>query len=873
MTQDKKSMFKPPRFAEWIIQRLVWTDDSLSIKEDLREEYEYIHSLEGDSRAKSWYWRHILRSIFPFLNNTIYWSITMFKNYLRIALRNFQRQKSYTVINVLGLALGMACCVLIFLFVRDELSYDRYHDRANQIYRIIKDTEVAGVRDLSVTTPPPMAEALVRDFPEVIDTVRFISALKKEIVISSSSKKFYERRFYFADQNVFDVFTFPLVNGNSKTALQEPYSIVITEEIAQKYFGTENPLGKVLTFNNSENYTITGVLKNIPSNSHFRFDFLASFATLNHYTILPLDDWGSNALYTYLYVQKNFSRLNFEKKLPTFIEKYIGQKSYLAGLHLQPLTSIHLYSHAKGEIEANSDIVYIYIFTAIALLILVLACINFINLSTARHMTRAKEVGIRKVLGAFRFQIMKQFLGESLLLSLMALPISIILVELFLPLFNSLVSKQLAIGYFTEIPFLLALLGVTALIGLASGVYPSLYLSNFQPVKIFRGTNKLKVSRSWLRNGLVLFQFAVSVLLITCTFIMNNQLNYVRKKKLGFDKEQVVVLPIKNATIRQVLLSAKNEFLQNPKIKKMTFSSDVPGQIGVNSNPFLPEGYAADNRIIINNMRVDTEFISTLELEIKEGRPFTEKFLTDKDGAFILNEAAVQKIGWDSPIGKQLTWYPGGDRYKNGVVIGVMKDFHYKSFYNEIDPLVLHIWPASFKYALVKVLPGDVTETLAFIKEKWIGFIPNFPFTYSFLDEDFDKLYKSEQRLGQIFLSFSFISIFIACLGLFGLTSFATEQRRKEVGIRKILGASIPNIVLLFSKEYIKLVMVANVIAWPIAYYMMNKWLQNFAYRINIVGGLFVLSAGFAVFIAFLTVGYLAIKSAFKNPIDSLRYE
>jgi putative ABC transport system permease protein len=797
----------------------------------------------------------------------------MFKNYLKIALRNIRRHPGFSFINITGLAIGMACCILIVLFVRDELSYDSYHAKADQIYRVIKKTETQGEMTTSISTPPPLGPALIHDFPEIVNYVRFIKPSREEILIGYKEKKFYETRFFFADQTVFDIFSFRLIKGNPGTALQEPYSILITEEMADKYFGNEDPLGKVLNFNNREDYRITGVLKNIPPNSHFRFDFLASFATLNHYFILPLDDWGSCAFSTYLLIPGRYSPEEIEKKFVGFLQSHVGEDHFLKDLHLQPLTSIHLHSHFKGEIEANGDMAYVYIYSAIALLILLIASINFINLSTARYLNRAREVGMRKVLGANRSQVIRQYLGESVFLTFIALPVSLILVELFLPVFNSLVRKELTVGYIHNFPFLLAIVAVTFIIGAVSGIYPALFLSAFQPTRIFRGMFQSGPSRSRLRSILVLAQFSISILLIACTLIINNQLNYVRNKKLGFDKEQVLVLPLKERSILYMYRSIRNELLQNPNVIKVAIASDAPGQTGVNRNPFLPEGFDKADRILIHNIRVDFDFIETMGIEIAEGRGFSPEFATDPSQAFILNEAAVKKIGWESPLGKQLEWMAGGDKYKKGVVIGVVKDFHFMSLHREIEPLVLHIWPRSYSNILIRIRPGEIRGTLAYVQKIWNRLAPNFPFVYSFLDEDFDKLYRSEERLGRIFIYFSLLSIFIASLGLIGLASYSAEQRTKEIGIRKILGASVSNIVLLLSKEFTRWALLANIIAWPLAYVIMSGWLQNFAYRAGIGLGTFLLTAILTFLIALVSVGFQSLRAALADPVKSLRYE
>jgi len=799
----------------------------------------------------------------------------LFKNYIKVAIRNLRKYKTYSFINIFGLAIGMALCLLILLFVKDELSYDRYHKKADNIYRLITEFTIKEKKSKSAITSPPMGPALANDFPEVIAYVRFIGLLEreKEVLISCQEKKFYESRLFFADQDVFNVFTFPLAKGDPRTVLKEPYSVVITEETCEKYFSDEDPLGKVITLNNKDDFRITGVLQEIPLNSHFRFDFLASFSTLNYYQLLPVDDWGSCALYTYLLFQKDYSPQELEKKLPAFIKKYMGEESFVEGLYLQPLTSIHLHSNLLYEIEANGDMAEIYMFSALAFVILLIACFNFVNLSTARHMSRAKEVGMRKVLGAYRLQIVKQYLGESVFLTFLALPAALLLVELFLPVFNNLLRKDLSVGYIDNFFFLPAVIGVTIFVGISSGIYPALFLSAFQPIKILRGAFQPGSARRLIRSILVLTQFAISITLIICTVVISSQMNYVRNKKSGFDKEHVVVLPIKERPILLQHQSIKNELLGNSKIIKVSVASDVPGRSGVNSNPFVPEGFEKTTEFFIKNMRIDYDFLETLGIKVKEGRGFSKDFATDASEAFILNEVAVEKIGWDEPLGKTLEWLPGPGRYKKGAVIGVVENFHYESLHNRIEPLVLHIWPASYHYFLIRIRPGDLKGTLAFIKEKWNELAPNFPFIYSFLDEDFDRLYKAEERLGKIFVCFAALSIFVACLGLFGLALFTAEQRTKEVGIRKVLGASAARIALLLSREFVKWVLLASAVAWPVAYFAMSRWLQNFAYRINFGIGIFLLSALMAFVIALTTVSYQAIKAALANPVEALRYE
>ena len=789
----------------------------------------------------------------------------MFKNYLTIAIRNLVRHKGYSLINIAGLAIGMACCLLIVLYVQYEFSYDRYHENVEQIYRVVDES--------GAQTPGLMAPALLDDFPPIIHATR-IKHFEKAL-ISYGNKRFYEDRVFFADPSVFEVFTFPLIKGNSKTALQAPYSMVITQEMAGKYFGEDDPIGKTITYDNKHDFTITGVLENVPQNSHFKFDFLVSFATASD--VFPnagLDKWNYwSATHTYVLLPKDYPPTELEQQFPDFVIKYLGKgwvESFQTRLHLQPLKQIHLHSNLWGEIEPNSDIKYIYLFSAIAFSILLIACINYMNLSTARYANRAREVGMRKVLGANRIQLIKQFMGESILMAFIALLLAAALMELFLPAFCSLIDRELVVNYLDNWLLLPDIIGIAMFVGIVSGSYPAFYLSAFQPLAVLRKTLQTGLARSRLRRALVVLQFVISVVLIIATIIIYGQLNYIRNRKLGFNKEQVVVLPIRDNHVRQKTESVKNELRQNPNIISATASSYIPGGMKWITS-FSWEGQRDDEDNTMGFSCIDHDFIQTFEIELVAGRDFSRDFVTDAKQAFIINEAAVKKTGWNSPIGKRVTrFYP---EFVQGSVIGVIKDFHLESLYKTIKPLVLLIDPEGFQYLSVRIRPNDIPGTLDFIKKKWTEFSPNRPFEYFFLDNYFDKLYKAEEKLGQIFGYFTFLAIFIACLGLFGLASFATEQRTKEIGIRKVLGASIVGIVLLLSKDFTKLVIVSNLIAWPIAYYAMNRWLQDFAYRINIGVGTFLLAGAIALIIALLTVGFQAVKAALANPVEALRYE
>jgi len=786
----------------------------------------------------------------------------MFKNYLKIALRNIRKHKGYSFINIAGLAIGVAACLMLFLWVQDELSYDRYHEKADQIYRVISQSEAEGQTRRFARTSAPVGPALVNDFPEIEKSVRFA---RNGFVVSYQNKRFMEQ-VYFTDPEIFDVFTFPLTKGNPKNAFKEPYSIVISEEMSRKYFSDENPLGKIITLGEQHDYRITGVFKDIPQNSHFRFHFLGLFSD---YASRHFDQWGISNYWTYILVSENFSPDEFEEKLPLFVEKYRGREAryvYKITYPLQALTRIHLHSNLRGEIGSNRSMGTIYIFSAIAVFILLIACLNYINLSTARYATRAKEVGLRKVVGATRPQLIKQFLGETFLFSFIALPLSVMLAELFLPLFNSLSGKKLAVHYFDNMFLLPGLAFIILFVGFASGIFPAFLISALKPVNSLRGMLKASSKGSGLRKTLIVSQFAVSILFLVSTFTVLSQLNYMRNRNLGLDKEHVVTLPIYDKDVLGKLDTVKNEFLQNSSVSSVSVSNFFPGNATWYQN-YRYEGMNESENPMIRWLVVDHDFIETFGIELIAGRNFSKRFPSDVDHAYILNESAVKEIGWESPVGKEL------EIMNKGPVIGVVKDFHFRPLHQKIEPAALYIYPKLFQYISVRISPTDVSRSIDFLKAKWQALVPGQTFQYSFLDEDFDNLYKAEMRLGKIFTVVTFLAIFIACLGLFGLAAFEALQRNKEMGIRKVLGASAAGIVVLLSKEFTKWVLLANIIAWPVAYYAMNRWLQNFAYRINIGPLIFLQSAVLAFIVALLTVSYQAMKVSLANPVDTLRYE
>jgi putative ABC transport system permease protein len=806
----------------------------------------------------------------------------MIFSYIKTAWRNIKRHKGYSAINLLGLAIGIACCIIILIYIQDEFSYDRYPQDYDQIYRLTEHLQSPDRGEISsARTPPPWAPSLTEDFPEIESYVRIKIPMVSWLVSRQvRDMKFHEKGFYFADETIFDFFNLPLIQGDSRTALASPSTLVLTETTARRYFGSEDPLGKTLRLDNTYDFQITGVMKDFPRNSHFSADILASFITLSSVPIYGGEfyaTWRNGVapdLYTYIRLGEGASPEDLEGKLPGFLEKYLGpilQRLNLSiSVRLQSLKNIHLHSNLDAEIRANSDIRYIYIFSAIALFVLLIACINFMNLSTARSANRAQEVGMRKVVGAEKKQLVTQFLGETTFLAFLALLLAMIMVTLFLPVFNSLSGKHLKPTLGDPLT-LLGVVGITLFVGLVSGSYPAVYLSSFQPVAALRGSLKAGKANFLLRKSLVIFQFALSIVFMVATGVVYQQLNFIKNRDLGFDKEQVVVLPMGDPQARQIYQTFKDKALQSPDILAVSGTSSVPGGL-INILLFRPEDAAAGEEITMEHFMVDHDFIDALGLDLIEGRAFSLKYPTDVREAFILNEAAAGHLGWgEDPLDKRITI----TGFKNGRVIGLVKDFHAKSLHQKIEPLLLHIAPDPdvFLQLIVRIAPGNYQRTLSFLENVWEEVYPRDPFVYSFLDDDFDSLYRIERQRGKVFLVFSVLAIFIACLGLFGLASFTAEQRTKEIGIRKVLGASVGSIARLLSLEFVKLVLLANLIAWPAAYLIMKGWLGNFAYRTDMNVILFFLAGLAALIIALITVSFQAVRAALVNPAESIRME
>ena len=805
----------------------------------------------------------------------------MLKNYIKIALRNLRRNKLYSVLNITGLAIGITCCMLILLYVQDELSYDRFHEKSTRIYRatthfVLKD-RIMDFASTAHVQGPMFKEA----YPEVENYVRFNSYGSRRM-IRYEDVSYAEEKFIWVDNSVFDVFSFNLIKGNPKEALTKPNMVVITEDIAEKYFGDQDPIGKNLRIHNDELYMVTGIVENIPTNSHIRPDFLASFITLD---LQPTGNAAADLVnnvdyYTYLLLEEGADYKALEQKFVGFIEKYLSPLiSSIGGsarYDLQPLTSIYLHSDLENELERTGDIAYVWLFSGIGLFILLLACLNFMNLSTARSANRAKEVGLRKVVGAQRAQLIKQFIGESMILTFIAILLSLFLVFFTLPIFNNISGKNLAMTYLSNPVLLLGLFGFFIIVSLIGGSYPAFFLSAFRPVEVLQGRLRRGAKNSVLRIALVSLQFTVSIVLIIGTLIVSKQLNYVRNKNLGYDKDHIIALRIRNEETQKRHEALRNALLTNPNILSVSASSSLP--LGQNSfSAHHIAGQPLSEMIMLHTQIVDEHFIDTYNMEIVEGRNFSRDFPTDLQEAIIVNEATVRKLGWqDEALGKEIDALMSMTEMKTYRIIGVIKDYHFLSLHEEIQPLVLYNanpYGGDYYRMSLRVRPENIQGTIGFLRSKWREFDSQYPLEFAFLDDQYDALYRAEERLGKLFGYFTALAILIGCLGLFGLSAYSAEQRTKEIGIRKVLGATTSNVTMLLVREFTKWVLLAVLIAWPVGYYIMNTWLQNFAYRIGLGVDTFLLAALLALVIAIMTVTYQAVKAAVANPVESLKYE
>lgn len=807
----------------------------------------------------------------------------MLKNFYLTAIRNLLKHRSYFLINIGGLAIGIASFIFISLYIINELSYDRFHSQSEDIYRVHVHGQMMGQSMDMAATASPMAQALLNEYPEVAKVTRIKES--GAWFIGRGEKKFNEDGVLFADSSFFDVFDFKLLSGDKRTALIKPRSVVLTESYAKKYFGNENPLGQKLTVEEDTIfYTVTGVMQDVPDHSHMQFDMMGSMSTYRHW---DNNQWVSHNHYTYITLNENANVAAFEEKMQELVYKYVGPQveQFLGttmdawesagnsfGYYLMPLEDIYLHSSVDEELQANSDISYIYIYALIALVLLSIAIINFVNLATAQSSSRAKEVGIRKVVGSSKRRLLTQFIFESIVVSAIATLLASLLVFLLTPYFIELIGKEIAYSLTSSMWSIAMLSGLAILIGIMAGFYPSFVLAAFQPVHVLKGTMSTGAKAGWMRNLLVVIQFTAAIIIIIGTVVVYNQIDFMLNKNLGFDKEQIVVIR-RSDVLRSNLETFKNDLLKNPNIKEVANAMSIPGKDRYNNNAHMTEENPESPYLLFEN-RVSFGYAELMNLELAQGRFFSKDHPSDSN-AVIINEAAVRTIGYEEPIGKRFLDQDRHGNKKMMTIIGVAKDYHIESLHKPIEPTMLRLMPGNWEgYVTVKLSnTHNVRETLQFIENTWFDHSYNKPFQYFFFDDDYANLYNSESTTAQVFVVFAGLSIFIACLGLIGLVTYTAAIRRKEIGIRKVLGANTATLIKLLSNEIVKLIVISTLIAWPLAYFATDYWLQNFADRLSISPWIYLISTFVVIFIGSLAISFQTIKASMSNPVDSLRQE
>jgi ABC-type antimicrobial peptide transport system permease subunit len=793
----------------------------------------------------------------------------MLKNFFKIVFRNIKRHKTYSFINITGLSMGLTVFILAFLYIQHELSYDKFNRNADNIYRIVFEQHFPNQIIHSAVSPSPAGPTLKEELPEITNFSRY-TIFFGEVLLAHNEKAFYESDGAYADPGFFEIFSIPFVKGNPKTALNKSNSVVLTENFAVKYFGEENPIGKTLKLENFYDLQVTGIIEDTPENFHLQFDFVVPFILLEQWGT-NLEDWNNWAhQYTYVLLQEKVNLHYIDQKIANVLKKYTPSKE--DKLYLQPLTEIHLFSDLSYDNYADrndSSIIYTYAF--IAFIVLFIACINFINLSTARSIKRSREIGLKKVVGANRLQLIIQFWGESLIFVSISFIIAIILIEFFLPIFNNISGKNLSINYFNNI-LIINFFSIMIFTAIIAGIYPAFFLSSVRPINALKGTFSLSSSefgnrKSRFRKALVIIQFSLSIVLIIASLTIHHQLNYLLTKKLGFDKENIIFAQIRGEVRRDYEI-LKEKLLLNSNILEMTAGSSW-STININTTEDANwEGKNTDETQVLYSSSVDFDFLSTFNIKLKQGRDFSKDFSTDTQNAFIINEKAVELMGFDSPVGQHLSFLD-----ETGQIIGVIKDYHFLSLNEKIEPLIMSIRTEWRNYVFIKIKSENISHTIEYIKNIWNNLAPDIPFEFTFLDDALNEQYFYVKQMRTIFFYFTCLAILISCLGLYGMVSFVAEQKTKEIGIRKVLGASILNVIGMLSNNFTLGLISANVIAWPIAYFGMNKWLQNFAYKTELEWWVFLLAGSIALLIAIITVSSQAIKAAIANPIESIRYE
>lgn len=864
MSEKPPKIGQPPHLAERILEALLKDEGWRTPLGDFEEFFHVLVNRKGMLGARFWYWGQVLRLTPQRILCSIQWSLIMIWNHVKMAVRKIRMQKLYTIINIIGLTIGMVGFIFIFLWVQDELSYDRFHEKADCIYRVAVDGMINGTKASYVLTPALLGETLVQEYPEVVQATR-IFKIRRDLLTRFGDRTFFESDVLFTDSSFFDVFSFIFIQGDPNSVLGEPDHVVMTQAAAEKYFGEDRALGRSL-FIGWQNFTVAGVIEDVPRHSHFHFDFLLPLHILQ-YSREP--NWMNNGFRTYIVLQPDASPSDVEAKFPALIAEHIGvfEGENWWAYYLQPLPRIHLYSHLSFEFERNGDAAVVYLLTAIAIFVIFIACINFMNLATALSGRRANEIGLRKIVGADRRQLRRQYLTESIIISMIALVLAIAVVYILLPWYQTVIGYPVALDLFHRPYFLPGLLGLSVLVGFISGSYPAIWLSSFHPVHILKGGTTGTHRSKWLRDLLVTFQFCVTVFLLIGTMVIYRQTEFIKNDNLGFGKENLMVIQNPDALGSQSSVF-KEKLNAHPDIVGVAGSFRLPGDdfVGIT---FRPEGGEV---VSLETNSCDERFLETLQIEMTKGRFFSREFSSDHR-AVVLNEAAVKLIGWDDPLGKRIRSL-GMDL----TVIGVVEDFHYESMRQTIRPMaLLHLNSDYNNYAenriSVRIHPENMNQAVTYIQETWKSFAPGFVFEYFFLSELYDDLYLNEQRTGVVTAVFSILAVFIAAIGLFGLASFMAAQRTKEIGIRKTLGASTLNVMRLLSNHFLLLVMIATCIAWPLAYFIMERWLRQFAYRIGFDPWIFIVSALFAMLVTMLTVSVHAIRAARANPVETLRYE
>nr|NQU90864.1 ABC transporter permease [Bacteroidota bacterium] len=802
----------------------------------------------------------------------------MLSNYILTTLRNLGRNKVFSIINISGLAIGLACFIMLVLYVKNELGYDRHHPNAENIYRLTMKANMGGNDLHAAVTGGPVGDMVQNEIPGVIVHTTIYQPTRS-ILFRVNDRDFYQEHILYADSGFFDVFSYEFIAGDPATVLDHPGSMVLTESMVKKFFGDQDPMNQAIKWNNEDNMIVKGVIKDPEFNSFLNFDVLASLST---FRTSPRMWRAVNGLWffatqNYVSVNASLSKERLKEKLDQVIEKHLTNDLNESGMKMewepQHITDIHLHSNIIHELETNGDISRVYIFSAIAILILIIACINFVNLSTSKSSKRAAEVGVRKVFGANRDMLFRQFIGESVIVAIISLIIAVILVEIFLPFFNEISGIEFGREWHSDWQFALFVFTITLVVGFVSGIYPAMFLSSFKPIKVLKGNLFTGTAKPLFRNSMVVLQFAISVFLIFSTIVIYQQMDFLEKKDIGIDKEHVVVISVRDPVFINKYDNIQEEIRLIPGVKDVSASSTYLGRFEQRRS-YYPEGVTRQDSWMMNNVQVDYNFLEMMGTELVMGRQFNPNRQLDSN-AIIINKAMMKKLGWEDPLGRNI-FLPIGDsatpdyRLK---IIGVVKDFNFASLHQPVVPLLINMDPARFRYLNVKIDHHNIPAILAMLEEKWQAVSPNHPFDYFFLDTKFNSFYVAESQMSTLFIYFSVLAVFIAAMGLFGLTLYTTERRTREIGIRKVFGGSVKQILNLLLREFIQWVIVANLIAWPVAWYFMDGWLNNFAYQTHIAWWIFLLSAIVSLIIALVTVTWQSIRSALQNPVDSLRYE